>query len=87
MNIGRNSPCRCGSTKKYKRCCGKNADKGGSPVRIAPTKGERREALQLQMMFALMKEAERERLERLALRRQQYGSKYDPTLKSDMLAL
>lgn len=22
--IGRNSPCPCGSGKKYKRCCGKN---------------------------------------------------------------
>ena len=22
--VGRNSPCPCGSGKKYKRCCGKN---------------------------------------------------------------
>mgnify|MGYP000781382307 len=23
--IGRNDPCPCGSGKKYKKCCGKNA--------------------------------------------------------------
>ena len=23
--IGRNEPCPCGSGKKYKNCCGKNA--------------------------------------------------------------
>ena len=23
--IGRNDPCPCGSGKKYKNCCGKNA--------------------------------------------------------------
>lgn len=23
--IGRNDPCACGSEKKYKKCCGKNA--------------------------------------------------------------
>ena len=23
--VGRNSPCPCGSTQKYKRCCGVNA--------------------------------------------------------------
>ena len=23
--IGRNDPCTCGSGKKYKQCCGKNA--------------------------------------------------------------
>ncbi|MDC0274063.1 SEC-C metal-binding domain-containing protein [Planctomycetaceae bacterium] len=22
--IGRNDPCRCGSGKKYKKCCGKS---------------------------------------------------------------
>jgi len=25
QNIGRNDPCPCGSGKKYKKCCGKNA--------------------------------------------------------------
>ena len=25
MKIGRNDPCPCGSGKKYKKCCGKNA--------------------------------------------------------------
>jgi preprotein translocase subunit SecA len=24
--VGRNDPCPCGSGKKYKNCCGKNAD-------------------------------------------------------------
>jgi uncharacterized protein YecA (UPF0149 family) len=24
--IGRNDPCPCGSGKKYKKCCGKNAE-------------------------------------------------------------
>ena len=24
-HIGRNDPCPCGSGKKYKKCCGKNA--------------------------------------------------------------
>jgi uncharacterized protein YecA (UPF0149 family) len=23
LKIGRNDPCRCGSGKKYKHCCGK----------------------------------------------------------------
>jgi uncharacterized protein YecA (UPF0149 family) len=23
--VGRNDPCPCGSGKKYKKCCGKNA--------------------------------------------------------------
>ncbi|MDU4974655.1 MAG: SEC-C metal-binding domain-containing protein [Christensenellales bacterium] len=23
--MGRNDPCPCGSGKKYKKCCGKNA--------------------------------------------------------------
>ncbi|MHC5061039.1 MAG: SEC-C metal-binding domain-containing protein, partial [Planctomycetota bacterium] len=23
--VGRNQPCPCGSGKKYKKCCGKNA--------------------------------------------------------------
>ncbi|MHC4388714.1 MAG: SEC-C metal-binding domain-containing protein, partial [Planctomycetota bacterium] len=23
--VGRNEPCPCGSGKKYKKCCGKNA--------------------------------------------------------------
>ena len=26
--IGRNDPCPCGSGKKYKKCCGRNAEKG-----------------------------------------------------------
>ena len=26
--IGRNDPCPCGSGKKYKKCCGRNADGG-----------------------------------------------------------
>lgn len=25
VNLGKNAPCSCGSGKKYKRCCGKNA--------------------------------------------------------------
>jgi preprotein translocase subunit SecA len=25
QKIGRNDPCPCGSGKKYKKCCGKNA--------------------------------------------------------------
>lgn len=25
IKIGRNDPCSCGSGKKYKNCCGKNA--------------------------------------------------------------
>ena len=25
QKIGRNDPCSCGSGKKYKNCCGKNA--------------------------------------------------------------
>ncbi|MBQ1565441.1 MAG: SEC-C domain-containing protein, partial [Clostridia bacterium] len=25
MKIGRNDPCPCGSGKKYKNCCGRNA--------------------------------------------------------------
>lgn len=25
--VGRNDPCPCGSGKKYKKCCGKNADR------------------------------------------------------------
>ncbi|MCL2493664.1 MAG: SEC-C metal-binding domain-containing protein [Clostridiales bacterium] len=24
--VGRNDPCPCGSGKKYKNCCGKNAE-------------------------------------------------------------
>jgi uncharacterized protein YchJ len=30
--IGRNTPCRCGSRLKYKRCCGQNA----TPIYAAP---------------------------------------------------
>ncbi len=25
VQVGRNDPCPCGSGKKYKQCCGKNA--------------------------------------------------------------
>jgi preprotein translocase subunit SecA len=25
VKVGRNDPCPCGSGKKYKKCCGKNA--------------------------------------------------------------
>lgn len=25
-NVGRNDPCPCGSGKKYKKCCGKDAE-------------------------------------------------------------
>lgn len=25
QEVGRNDPCPCGSGKKYKKCCGKNA--------------------------------------------------------------
>jgi len=25
LKVGRNDPCPCGSGKKYKNCCGKNA--------------------------------------------------------------
>ncbi|MBU6376247.1 MAG: SEC-C domain-containing protein, partial [Bdellovibrionales bacterium] len=34
--VGRNEPCPCGSTKKYKRCCGKDAaPKLGAPLDMA----------------------------------------------------
>ena len=36
--IGRNSPCPCGSREKYKRCCGKNAPpvlNNGSPAPLS----------------------------------------------------
>lgn len=33
LKIGRNDPCRCGSGKKYKKCCGKNSGlKNGSII-------------------------------------------------------
>ena len=47
--IGRNEPCPCGSDKKYKRCCGKDAaPKLGAPMDVSkkfaqaglPTAGE-----------------------------------------------
>ena len=28
VKAGRNDPCPCGSGKKYKKCCGRNADGG-----------------------------------------------------------
>ncbi len=35
-NVGRNEPCPCGSSKKYKKCCGKvpkeDLDSHGSPT-------------------------------------------------------
>jgi hypothetical protein len=34
MKIGRNSPCPCGTGKKYKQCCGKRSAKGAIPPQI-----------------------------------------------------
>lgn len=38
MPSDRNKPCHCGSGKKYKRCCGKNAPKGPSVFNVKPRK-------------------------------------------------
>lgn len=38
MSSDRNKPCRCGSGKKYKKCCGKCAPKGPSVFKVKPRK-------------------------------------------------
>ena len=38
MYPGRNDPCRCGSGKKYKHCCGSMQD-NGPPVKRMPSSG------------------------------------------------
>lgn len=38
MPSDRNKPCRCGSEKKYKKCCGKGTPKGPYVFKAKPRK-------------------------------------------------
>lgn len=40
VKIGRNTPCKCGSGKKYKKCCGDkrvNKKRAASKIHFKPT--------------------------------------------------